>query len=296
MNMMMDHSTQSNKDDDYGKQGKQCDTDNHHNFSSDKFDINKESEINDNLKNVHGQLPAFSPQSAPNFCRGNMDGGEVLNEMNKIYDEVVFWKKNIFLLPSGKVGKDFVAEMTRLVQSFANATSMEGIALKALVILQVLILQKPHARSKSRDHVQCVQRRLELWKMAIFEELLREGRTLQHRLETNLRNVSEDQLSKVFSHLVIQGKINAALRYLSDNTKGGVLSLNAVIDDQGATVRELLHMKHPQQQPLNEEVLLQGPVYDISPVIFEKINGSAIRSAALRTQGAGGPSGVDSTA
>ena len=173
---------------------------------------------------------------------------------------------------------------------------MEGIALKALVILQVLILQKSHARSKSRDHVQCVQRRLELWKMAKFEELLREGRTLQHRLETNLRNVSEDQLSKVFSHLVIQGKINAALRYLSDNTKGGVLSLNAVIDDQGTTVRELLHMKHLQQQPLNEEVLLQGPVYDISPVIFEKINGSAIHSAALRTQGAGGPSVVDSTA
>ena len=68
--------------------------------------------------------------------------------MNKIYDKVVFWKKNLFLLPSGKVGKDFVAEMTRLVQSFANATSMEEIALKALVILQVLILQKPHARSK----------------------------------------------------------------------------------------------------------------------------------------------------
>ena len=70
MNMMTDHSTQSNKDDEYGKQGKQCDTVNHHNFSSDKFDINKESEINDNLKDVHGQLPAFSPQSAPNFCWG----------------------------------------------------------------------------------------------------------------------------------------------------------------------------------------------------------------------------------
>ena len=111
-----------------------------------------------------------------------------------------------------------------------------------------------------------------------------------------MRNVSEDQLSKVFSCLVIQGKINAALRYLSDNTKGGVLFLNAVIDDQGTTVRESLHMKHPQQQPLNEEVLLQGPVDDISPVIFEKITGSAIRSAALRTQGAGGLSGVDSTA
>jgi hypothetical protein len=39
-------------------------------------------------------------------------------------------------------------------------------------------------------------------------------------------------------------------------------------------------------------VLLQGPVEDVSAVIYDRIDANAIRSAALRLQGAGGPSGV----
>ena len=251
---------------------------------------------NGNVNKLTGQLPAYKPRSAPSFTWGDVNGMEVEKELDSIYKEVVFWKKNLFLLPSGKVGKEFVAEMTRLVESFANATSLEGIAMKALVVFQVVVLQKPHAKSKSRDHIQCVQRRLELWKMGRFDDLVREGRTLQCRLNHSLRSIPDVQVARVFSRLVIQGKVNAALRYVSDNANCGVLSLDAVIDNNGSTVKDLLRVKHPEQQPLCDEIFLNGPVNDLSHVIFDKIDGSAIRSAALRTQGAGGPSGVDSTA
>ena len=43
--------------------------------------------------------------------------------------------------------------MSRLIGAFANATALEGIALKAVVVLQMLLLQKPSAKSKSHEHI-----------------------------------------------------------------------------------------------------------------------------------------------
>ena len=201
--------------------------------------------------------------------------------MNDIYNEVVFWKKNLFLLPSGKAGKEFVSEMSRLIGAFANATALEGIALKAVVVLQMLLLQKPSAKSKSHEHIRNLQRRLELWKNGRFEDLLCEGRSLQQRLHKSC-HVSEEQITRVFTRLMIQGKVKSALRYLSDNAKGGVLSLIETVEGSGGlTAKELLHLKHPKHQPICESALLRGPVNDIPKVIFDRIDGSVIKSAAL---------------
>lgn len=96
---------------------------------------------------------------------------------------------------------------------------------------------------------------------------------------------------------MIQGEVNAALRYLSANSNGGVLSLDTIIEgSNNMTAQEGLRQKHPGKQGISESTLLSGPVLDISPVIFDCIDGCTIKSAALRTQGAGGPSGLDSTA
>ena len=244
-----------------------------------------------------GHLPAFKEISFPDFQWGEREGLLVSEELSQIYEEVVFWKKNLFLVPSGRAGKKFVTEMTQLIEAYANGTAMEGIALKALVVLQVLLLQKPHSRSKSQEHVEHLQRRLGLWKSGRFDDLVREGRALQSRLQTSSTRVKEEDIPRVFSRLMIQGKVNAALRYLSDNSTGGVLSLDSVIEgSNGMTAQEVLRQKHPGKLAVSESTLLNGPVLDISPVIFDSIDGCTIKYAALRTQGAGGPSGLDSTA
>ena len=61
-----------------------------------------------------------------------------VDDLNKIYSDIVCWKKNLFLLPSGKAIKDFVVEVSRLLQ--------------ALVVMQVLVLQTLHVRSKGKEH------------------------------------------------------------------------------------------------------------------------------------------------
>ena len=55
-----------------------------------------------------------------------------------------------------------------------------------------------------------------------------------------------------------------------------------------------LQEKHPPACPADESVLIQGETPTVEPVILEDIDESLIFKAAIRTKGAGGPSGLDS--
>ena len=68
--------------------------------------------------------------------------------MDQAYEQIVLWKRNLFLVPSGKAGKEFVAEIARLYNAYADASSLECIALKSVSVMQALLLQKPYAKSK----------------------------------------------------------------------------------------------------------------------------------------------------
>ena len=73
--------------------------------------------------------------------------------VNRAYDEIVKWKRNFFDVPRGKAGTSFVREMSRMINAYSDATAMEGIALKAAMVLPALLLQKPHPKSKCKDHI-----------------------------------------------------------------------------------------------------------------------------------------------
>ena len=57
---------------------------------------------------------------------------------------------------------------------------MEGIALKAAVelVLPILVLQKPSAKSKAKEHSVCLERRLKTWQEGDLCDLRLEGRTI----------------------------------------------------------------------------------------------------------------------
>ena len=87
----------------------------------------------------------------------------------------------------------------------------------------------------------------------------------------------------------MEGQINSAPRYLSADDSGGVLPLT---DDVVRQLRE----KHTDAQRAKRSKLgslLFGPVEDIPDSVYQEIKGELVREAALRTEGSGGPSGVD---
>ena len=82
------------------------------------------------------------------------------------FDVVPHWRRDSFLVPSGKAGKDFVLEfqLVRLYQAYADNTTLHSVVLTACCVFQKLLLQKPHmhARSKSKDYVYCLERCLDM--------------------------------------------------------------------------------------------------------------------------------------
>ena len=239
------------------------------------------------------------------FQWGDIDGATFSQLMRDTYEEVVHWRRNNFLVPSGKSGKDFVLELARLYQAYADNTSLHSVALTACSVFQALLLQKPHAKSKSKEHVACLERRLALWRCGDIAALLREGKCVQTHLQNTIRSESRPRnVARIFDRLMSVGKVSAALKLLSEDVKGGVLSLDSRIpcghgDTLSRSVKDILVEKHPPGQVAVTESLLESGCVDAlcyDPILFEQLTGDLIKWAALRTHGAAGPSGVDAYA
>ena len=162
-----------------------------------------------------------------------------------------------------------------------------------------LLLLKPSCTSKTRDHIACLERRFRLWKAGDINSLVLEGRTIQHRLphypsSHPSASHNNQNLSSEFSKLMLAGKTKAALHLLTNSGKGRVLHLDDFVTPGGQTVHNTLISKHPPSQLVSPESLLLDQVpAPLHPIMFESIDSSAIRSAALQIDGAAGPSGLD---
>ena len=89
----------------------------------------------------------------------------ITNQIKLAYKEITKWKKNIFSLPRGKSGMDF---LTRSLLDYCISlwikTKWERIALSLVNIFIPLMMQKPSQRSKACDHTKYLSARHEKWK------------------------------------------------------------------------------------------------------------------------------------
>ena len=245
-------------------------------------------------------LPDYTAMAEPNFIWGDRDSESFCNELQTVYEEVVHWRKNCFKIPSGNVGKSFVDELSRLYSSFADASALECVALMATVVLPILVLQQPHRRSKPKELVACLERRLRAWKAGNLNSLVEEGRAIQHRLPKIRSNQSDSNLARRFANLMFCGKTHAALDLHANNGKSGVLHIDHVLEsgvNAGQSVKDVLKTKHPKGQNASPgDIPHESPPPLPHPVIFDRVDAALIRSVALRTTGAAGPSGLDAYA
>ena len=221
------------------------------------------------------------------YVWGSHTKDDIFQIINATYEEVVFWRKNLFMLPSGQAGKSFIKEMTKMIEMWNNDGNLKDICLKAAMVMPALILQKPTFKSKSKEHSACLSRRMKLWLEGDFDSLMKESRTIQNVLSIKYKKYTLPQISKTFAKLMLKGKVNAALRLLDQQESSGILPLSDdVLDD--------LKSKHPKASATDDSIMLKGELPFTDPVMFAGIDESAVSKAALRTKGAAGPSGLDS--
>ncbi len=139
-----------------------------------------------------------------------------------------------------------------------------------------------------------------LWREGCFEEILKEGKTIQRKFASGPRSCPKD-MAGLFAKLMFQGKVKAALRLLNEpgSKSGQPLSLDELIPsgESSVSVRDKLIEKHPDSAPCDpSHCLLQctpPPDHDPHFIKFHQIDGGMIRSMILRMDGAAGPSGLD---
>ena len=117
-----------------------------------------------------------------------------------------------------------------------------------------------------------------------------EARSIQHRIQQRKRgnnNNDNNNTCRLFTKLMFEGRVKEALRLLSTKEKGTPLNIHSAVSSSNPhhTVLNELQAKHPPGQPTTPNALLHSPPSPppCHPVIFDQLQGSSIRSAALHT-------------
>ena len=107
--------------------------DNDTNFNQDNA---SESDTGQDNESVPGCLPDYLPTAEPsliNWGKRN-DGSTIVLSSSTIinaYSEIVRWKKNVFLVPLGKIGRDFIDQVTSNINDWNNSSDNCHVSLKA---------------------------------------------------------------------------------------------------------------------------------------------------------------------
>ena len=236
---------------------------------------------------IQPHLPSFTTavNLTPDLNINGIQGDVYETQTNNAYNEIIKWRKNIFMLLSGKAGKALICKLSYWLDQFNGDTKLKPVSVTTFMVLPSLLLQKPSRQSKAKEHAAKLDGCLQLWREENITSLLNEGRTIQKRLG-NSKMRTEADVSRIFAKLMMEGKVSAAIKFLSENNDSGVLPA----DDE--TIREL-QAKHPSPATIQPGSLLQGLLNQLQDSYFDNINEDIIRIAAKQTRGAAGPSKMD---
>jgi hypothetical protein len=235
-------------------------------------------------------LGNLTPEPQPLVSQHHSDSESSLkSKISDAFEVVVHWRKNLFDMPKGAIGKSVVKEMSNLIDRWTNNSSERGFCLKSLMVLPNLLLQRSlnskNAKHQNKNNRENLIRRFQLWKDGKIDDLMLEGRAIQNRLSSGCKSSRAENKPRLFRNMMSEGNLKGALRLLSEQ-KAGVLKM----DD--ATL-SLLKEKHPEGEPAHEEFMLKGPIPVVQNIIFDEIDADLVRSMALKTKGAAGPSNLD---
>ena len=220
------------------------------------------------------------------FKWGDIDGKTFTERVELIYEKVVYWKKNLFLLRTGKSGKLYIDENVKLLNSWVEGTTLHNIAFKAIMIMPNLLLQKPSKNSKAKDHLTALERTVQRWLKGDLMQLSHEGETIQKNLTQQLTKGDIGNFPKKFAALMRKGNANVAINLLTETMRNRILPLNN-------KTLNLLRLKHPDPKDAHVSVMLVDVAERIHPVKFEVIDAEMIRKTVMKTRGGSGPSGLN---
>ena len=121
---------------------------------------NRQLETNDDQENTY--RPQDMPLEPINSYWKEKPGTTFVNELSNAYDKIAYWRKKLFLLPTGTMERSFIDKMERMINAWVYDRPIKDIALNVLHAMPALLLQKPIKSFKSKDHLKSVEKRFEI--------------------------------------------------------------------------------------------------------------------------------------
>ena len=146
-------------------------------------------------------------------------------DLEEAYEQIVYWRKNVFMVPTSTSGKKFFNKTTIHFDQWTNDTPLKSIALKAINVMPDLLQQKPSRKSRAPGHLIPLLRRLKLWDGGNINELLDESKKIQERLPSTNTAMNLQKIPMKFKYLMQNGNVNEALKLLANNMSNRILPL-----------------------------------------------------------------------
>uniref|UniRef100_A0A1X7SXG4 Reverse transcriptase domain-containing protein n=1 Tax=Amphimedon queenslandica TaxID=400682 RepID=A0A1X7SXG4_AMPQE len=200
-----------------------------------------------------------------------------------------------YFLPKGQCGRRYIGILCDEIDSLLRWSSTS----ERVLVFSSVILQRDKQVTKRRDVIRSLNRRMDMWRDDKFDLLVQESCRCDRSFTSHRRRKHDkDYIEKVFTRLMLQGKVRAAMRWLTDRSKGSILSPSdkVTMSVNGArcetTVIDALKSKHPSSHSPHSSTLLTASPLPLLEDI--EITGSHVGLVARRIQGSAGPCGCDS--
>ena len=83
----------------------------------------------------------YDPNEAEQqFFWGSTPGNKAVRGLKSCYDELIFWRKNLYMLPKGSSGKEYFNEITRLINEWLVGSPIREYTMCAVHIMPVPLL------------------------------------------------------------------------------------------------------------------------------------------------------------
>ena len=144
----------------------------------------------------------------PEYVKANFDSAatwkstsitlaQIKTQAMEAFEEMRFWRRNLWKSPAGKVGKMIIQEQARLLECWTKKTNSELIALTLHMIFLPLILQKSGRKVKAKSVKEIIEKRIEKWNNGCIRELVDEAEYLQQHSQSH--QIQTENTAKIFA-------------------------------------------------------------------------------------------------
>ena len=205
------------------------------------------------------------------------------------WKKLVVYPSAMYRVPDGAAGKRFIRALDKELKGIKSRNWNS----ERVTIFTMVILQKNREVKRAKDIKNRISHRLDSWERGDYDMLVQTTeRDMQTFLRANQGTTTSEQRYKIFNNIAMSKGTRAALNYIANSEKGGVLMPDDIDEKTGMLVKDALEAKHPDSR---DPDVSHWEEYDETPAFIDiDITEDTVEEVSRHLSGGAGLNGTDS--